>query len=260
MGRTRIRELAQRRSTLGVISPIAEPSLVESLALLGFDFIVLDLEHGISSDADCAVAIRSAHLAGISALARIPVSDTSRMSRILDAGADGIVLPRLRTEGEMSAVVQALHFPPLGRRGMAAAYVSSHGFAETDGAFLATLENDLLIVAQIEDREAIELLPQITAPSVGVLVVGVRDLSISLGVAGAYDAPEVLRAVEAVKRFAQETGRITGMVARSPQHAAQLGAATEPTMIFVALSAVLKHGSQAFIPKHGETDGGVRES
>lgn len=173
----------------------------------GFHFLFVDLEHGPLSCA-MAVDIAAAGLhAGVPALVRVPGKDSPEIARLLDGGAQGIVVPHVDTPEEARAVATACKYPPLGRRsffGLQPAF----GYQRTPVQDAMALANpQVLSVVMLESPEALRNLHAIAAvPGVDVLMIGCNDLSMELGMAGQLDHP----AMQAARRDVVAACRLHG--------------------------------------------------
>lgn len=177
--------LAEGFSAAGLFVMVAHPAIVEIAGLSGFDFVVVDTEHGPASTESVEHLVRAADTVGVSCLVRVPTKGFAQMQRALDAGAAGIVAPHVASRADAEALVAAVRYPPEGRRGFAGTARSGrYGFAPRQ----AVLDDgdELLAVAQIEDAEALDRLDEIAGtPGLNAVLVGPSDLSVSLGVRGA---------------------------------------------------------------------------
>lgn len=174
-----------RAQVAGLFVMVADPAIVEIAGLAGFDFVVLDTEHGPASAESVEHLLRAADTVGVSCVVRVPSRGFAQIQRALDAGAAGIVAPHVGSRADAEALVAAVRYPPVGRRGFAGTARSGrYGFVPRqevlDGG------DDLLVVAQIEDAEALDTLGEIVGtPGLNAVLVGPSDLSVSLGVSGA---------------------------------------------------------------------------
>lgn len=203
--RTRIRN---GESLLGAFVMIPSPAVVEMLGYSGFDFAIIDSEHGASSTESIENQIRAAEASGISAIVRTVGMTAGEVLRILDAGAEGIVVPHVKTEADAQALVAAAHYAPRGIRGMATtARAGRHGLTGVADHIANALERTL-VIPQIEDAEA---LPNVRAiaglDGVDALFIGPADLSMSLGQPGNPGHPDVVKAIDGAVSDIKSTGR-----------------------------------------------------
>jgi len=203
--RTRIRN---GETLLGAFVMISSPAVVEMLGYAGFDFAIIDSEHGASSLEAIENQIRAAEASGISPLVRTVGMTAGEILRVLDAGAEGIVVPHVKTRADASAIVAASHYPPRGIRGMATtARAGRHGMVSV-AEHIANAAERTLVIPQIEDAEA---LPNVKAiadvDGVDALFIGPADLSMSLGHPGNPGHPDVVSAIDGVVRDIRSAGR-----------------------------------------------------
>ncbi|HUZ17243.1 MAG TPA: aldolase/citrate lyase family protein [Spirochaetia bacterium] len=181
----------------------------------GLDFFMFDLEHGsfsLESVADAAAAARSA---GISCFARVPELSKAWVSRILDCGCTGVMVPMIESVEQAQKLAGWAKFAPIGYRGMGSAgghtdYASIP--APATGDFMQTQNESTLAIAQIETKRAIEEIDKIASvPGIDVLLIGPNDLAVSLGISGDLQNPKLVQSVEAVAAAASKHGKIFGM-------------------------------------------------
>lgn len=205
--------LAAGRLCLGASVTFTDPSVTEALCDSA-DFIWIDTEHramNLESVTGHLVAARAGRTA---ALVRVPSSDIGHVKPVLDAGAPGIIVPQVRSAGEVRRVVDACRYPPMGDRGFGPHRPSNYGRAlSTDfDAYVETMNRDLFVSVQIEHIEACRELDAIAAiPGLDSLVIGPVDLSGSMGVLGQLDHPEVVAAMERIIDVGHEAGLSIGM-------------------------------------------------
>jgi 4-hydroxy-2-oxoheptanedioate aldolase len=215
----------------GVSVMIPSPQLVEMLGAYGFDWVLLDCEHGTLTLESVELMTMAAEAAGMTAIARPMSNSAAHILQVLDRGVRGVQVPHVRNAGEARAAVDAVKYHPLGRRSLAAgtraAAYDAHG-SLADHVRSANAQT--LIAAQIEDREALEHLDEILAvEEIDVFFVGPSDLSQSMGHPGNPKAPEVAKAIDDCLARICAAGRVPGM----PATADQLGAALDKGVRYI---------------------------
>lgn len=173
-----------------------QPSVMQALKNAGYDFATIDMEHGVFDYESVADLSRFGRHIGITPLVRVPDKQYPFIARALDVGAQGIMVPRLRSAEEVREVVNVVKYPPFGERGCSfgRGHTDFHG-GQLPENMQAANEETLLIV-QVETRGAIDAIEEIAAiTGVDVLLIGPTDLSIDLGVAGQLDAPALIEAI-----------------------------------------------------------------
>jgi 4-hydroxy-2-oxoheptanedioate aldolase len=217
---------------LGLGSPLS----AELLGRAGYDWLVVDLEHGAATESDLLAHLTAIEGTGAAALVRPQSGERLRIGRSLDLGAEGVVVPRLDTADQVREAVTFLRYPPAGQRGVAlltrGARLGSVGHGE-----VATLNDDIVGIIQIETPPALEAVDEIAAiDGVDVLFVGPADLSHSLGVPGQFTDPTYLAALRAVVAACQAHGKATGILLYDP---ASFGPHLEMGFTFIGLGADL---------------------
>jgi len=211
-GMTLKEKLAAGRPILGLSLMFDCPPLVEMAGAMGFDWVLLDCEHGALEIGNLEPMISAAEASGVAPIVRPPSNSPELILRALDRGAAGLQCPHVMNADEARAIVAAAKYHPLGERGLAVGTRSSrYGMRESVTDYIARANRDTLICVQIEHADALPHIEAIAAvPGVDVVFVGAMDLSQSLGFPGATDAPEVAAAVEDALRRITAAGAIAG--------------------------------------------------
>lgn len=207
------RALKSGEAVIGTMAnEVKSPGLALMCAAAGFDFLFIDTEHGTYSLAQTGALIQMCRQVGIVPLVRVPDLAYHLIARVLDAGAMGVMVPRIETEKQVEAMVSYMRYPPLGVRGSGGGGRTEYGLAGGSTAELVErLNNETLIVAQIERKAAIENIEAIAAvPGLDVCLIGPVDLSISLGVPGELDHPLVQDAIQKVVDACASRGIASG--------------------------------------------------
>ncbi|WP_102958173.1 HpcH/HpaI aldolase family protein [Mangrovicella endophytica] len=203
---------------LATFSILRSAESVEIVALAGFDAIILDLEHGPYGVETLGPLILAAHARGIHAIARVLKNDAAMIGAVLDAGADGVLVPQVSTPTEAQAVVAAARFAPEGARG-ANSWVRAAGFNGTPEWF-ARANAEVAVIVMIEGRTGADNAEAIMAtPSLDGVFLGPVDLSHALGVPGQIDHPLVLDKMTGVIDEAKRHSLATAVFAPTPQGA-----------------------------------------
>ena len=203
--------LAAGRATLGTFLGTASPIAAEVCAAAGFDWLLLDLEHGSGGEEQVGATVPAAAAYGVPTVVRVESDARIRIGRVLDAGAAGVMLPRLDTPEQVSAAIRHLYYPPRGDRGVAT-YNRACRFGLDPGA-LDRADDEVVGVVQIESARAVAAAEEIAAiDGVDVLFVGPRDLSHDLGVPGQVTAPKFLDALNQVRLASHKHGKACGLL------------------------------------------------
>ncbi|OWW00446.1 aldolase/citrate lyase family protein [Rhizobium sp. R693] len=168
---------------------IPDPLFVNHLAQEAFDAIVLDMQHGVWDIGSATIGIGQGRLAGKPVLARIPVGDFASASRLLDAGASGIIAPMINSAADAAALAKATKYPPVGERSWGPTLAMNHtGLCAAE--YLAKANEQTVAIAMIETRAALDAADEIMrVDGIDGIFVGPSDLSIALS-DGAKVAPD----------------------------------------------------------------------
>lgn len=187
---------------IGTWMSLSSPAVAEIMASSGFDLVVIDLEHSVISIAEAGDLIRVIELAGSAPIVRVSSNDRVQIKRVLDAGAEGIIIPMITNEDEVLAAADSMFFPPNGNRGVGLGRAQKYGpgFRE----YFQGCRERLTLIAQIEHRDALSNLEQIFGSGlVDGYIVGPYDLSCSLGVPGQFEHPDLLSAMARINESAK---------------------------------------------------------
>jgi 4-hydroxy-2-oxoheptanedioate aldolase len=202
------------------INRVTEPWLSEVAGRLGFDLVWLDMEHrafGYEVIDRLSVACRAS---GIDLMVRILKTGYSSPMRVLECGAQGLMVPHCRSAKEAREWVEWVRYAPLGRRGFDNAGADGN-YALTDPVeYMKQSNAETFLVLQIEDREAVECVEKIAqVAGVDLLFVGPADLSLSYGVPMQFDHPQIQQAIDRVACAAAQAGKWWGIVTESAEAA-----------------------------------------
>ena len=196
-----------------------DPGLAELLALQGFDFLVLDAEHGTMEPRECENMVRAAELRGVTPVVRVPANTPPVILRFMDTGAQGVQIPLAASADDADAAVSAVKYWPRGSRGLTGVRAASYG-QEPLADYVVRANEQTLVVVQIETREALVHVPEIAAvDGVDVVFVGPTDLSHALGVPGQVSHPLVEEAYETVARGVAGSPAALGALVRDADDA-----------------------------------------
>ena len=209
--------LAEGKTPIGVfLIEFRQTSVLQILAGCGFDFVVIDNEHGVFSIESIAELSRAARLFDLTPIVRIPDHAYPWIAQALDAGAQGIMAPRIETPAQVAGVVRSMKYPPVGARGNAQGIGYLDFRSGPVSEVLARVNEETFLIVQVETRAAVENLEAIMAtPGVDAALVGPNDLSIALGVPGQTDGPEVRAVIERVIEVGRKTGTASAVHMRN---------------------------------------------
>lgn len=182
----------------GLLNSIPAPLLVEMIGYAGYDFVILDLEHAGVNPQTLENMIRAAEGCGLTPLVRVAGVEPKTILRVLDAGAQGIVVPCVQDGEQARQAVLASRYHPLGERGISGGRTTGFGTLGLQD-YMALANREIMVVAMIEDRAGVENIDAIAAvPGIDMILEGAVDLSQSLGVPGQMQHPEVQSAIRRV--------------------------------------------------------------
>jgi 2-keto-3-deoxy-L-rhamnonate aldolase RhmA len=209
-----------------LVTELRLPSLPIRLASAGFDFFVIDMEHGSLDTSHAADMIASARLSKIAPLVRPPSPIREHLSKLLGLGAAGVMVPNVETAEQATRIVRATKYPPEGTRGFAA-HPAQVDFEEMSVAELARVSNETtFVMMQIESQLGVDNVSDILdVEGVDAVLIGPGDLSLNLGMPGEYDHPEFVNAVQSVFAAAREHSVVAGIHCHTPEFARQWRAA-----------------------------------
>lgn len=201
------KRLAAGQVTIGSWITLAHPGIAEIMARSGFDWLTIDLEHSVITIREAEELIRVISLCEVPPLVRLTSNDVDQIKRVMDAGAHGVIVPMVNSKSDAERAVQAVHYPPFGKRGVGLA--RAQGYGTTFADYRQWLLEEAVVVVQIEHIDALNHLEQIlTVPGVNAYIIGPYDLSASMGIPGEFDHPRLIEAIEKI--------RVTGLTLGIP--------------------------------------------
>lgn len=204
--------LMQGDTLMGSFVSTGYPVNVELMGLAGFDYLIIDLEHGMGSERDVLSQLHALDHTPAIPVVRVESHDKQRVHRLLDLGVQGIMFPRVETAEQARACVASMRYPPDGVRGVATV-VRAAGYGDHFTSHRSESMTHLLPILQIETEEGVKNVEEIAAvDGVGVLYVGPMDLSTSLGVFRQYDHPIFLDALDKTLAAARRHNRVAGIL------------------------------------------------
>jgi 2-keto-3-deoxy-L-rhamnonate aldolase RhmA len=213
---------------------LASSITVEMAGLAGFDWVLIDLEHGVGDQESLVSQVQAAAATSAAPIVRIAWNDLVRFKRVLDLGVSGVMVPYVQTADEARAAVRAMRYPPEGVRGVAS-LTRSTGFGPGFDEYFKRANRELVTIVQIETPASLEHVNEIAAvDGVDVLFIGPLDLSTAMGIQGQYDNPRFLDAVDAVTAAARDNGKASGTLILAPE---TLQPMIDRGMTFVAMGS-----------------------
>jgi 2-keto-3-deoxy-L-rhamnonate aldolase RhmA len=195
----------------GTFLNLGSPLVAEVLALSGFEWLLVDLEHGMRSEEALIGQLLAGAAHDVPMLVRVESPQRIRVGHVLDLGAEGVMFPRIDTPEEAREAVSHLWYPPKGDRGVAG-YNRGRQFGG-DGRETSDVNDAILGIVQIETLSALENVSSIAAvPGVDVLFVGPSDLSTAMGIPGQFDEPQFVEALDKVVEAARKVNVAAGIL------------------------------------------------
>lgn len=193
------RKVKNGETALGCFIGLYSPALAEIAGYAGFDFVVIDNEHGSFSWGEVEHMIQACESAEVVPFVRVPSSDPVYILKALDRGAKGIHVPQVQTAEEAEKIVKAAHYPPGGTRGAAYSIRAAKYGLGGGSAYLEQSNEDVFIAVHIESPGAVKEVEGIIASGVDMVYIGPTDLSVSAGRAkeGASH-PDVVQMIQTV--------------------------------------------------------------
>jgi 2-keto-3-deoxy-L-rhamnonate aldolase RhmA len=218
-----------------IVSEVRNPNIAYILAQCGFEFFIIDNEHGAYSSETVSDMIAAARGAGISVIVRIPEIRRESILKPLDSGAAGLLVPQVNTQREAEEVIRHSKYPPAGNRGVGLRRAHSL-YARVDAAeYLQKANEDTLIAVQAESQQAIENIDEIASvEGVDCVFVGPFDLSVSLGIPGQVNHPREVKAIDKILDACRNHQKVGGILMFDAEMLTQW---IEKGMRFVAYSS-----------------------
>lgn len=211
-------KLAAGERVYGCFIQTSSPEIVEMIALAGFDFALLDSEHGPLSAETTYRLILAAEARGIEPFVRVGERERQTVLKFLDVGASGIMTPQVNTAFEAKSAIEGTKFATTGSRGLAGMRTFDFGMNGSLDTFVEPLNDRVLNMIQFENVATLdELDAMLAVPGLDVLFVGPSDLAQSLGHPGEPGHPDVTRVADDVVARCKAAGVKTGTVAYTPQ-------------------------------------------
>ena len=196
----------------GVSVMFPSPQVVEMVGKLGFDWVLIDCEHGSTSPESVEMMAMAAEVTGITPIARPLSNTTEAILKVMDRGAMGVQVPHVNTADDARRAVEAVKYHPQGVRGLAAgSRPANYGFGISMSDYVVEANRETLVCVQLEEAEAIQNIDEILeVDGVDVFFVGPSDLSQSLGLPGKSDVPEVREVINGAFASIKSAGKVSG--------------------------------------------------
>ena len=238
-------KIARGETALGVWLQMAQPSIAEIASLVGYDCLILDNEHGHGSLDTTVHMMRAAQAGNATCMVRCPGSDGDYMKRVLDSGAEALMIPMVESAAQAKAIVDACRYPPQGRRGYSAPTVRASGYGMAADYAKRANEN-LLICVQIESDKAADKAEAIAAvDGVDLVFIGVADLSGSIGLLEQPGHAKVDAQIAKAEKGIRKAGKPMGTIPRPGHSLTDLAAEGYAFVAGLADAYLIRAGMQA---------------
>ena len=246
-------KLAAGEPALGLSVMIPSPQLVEMAGGVGFDWVLIDCEHGTITLETVELMIMAAEASGVTPIVRPRSNNGQDLLEVMDRGAAGVQVPHVVDGAAARAAVEAVKFHPLGHRGLAAGTrASGYGYRGSASDFVAQANRETLVCIQIEDKAAVDNINGILEiEGVDVFFIGPSDLSQSMGYPGNPKAEPVAKAIDHTLKAIVAAGKTPGMPATTENVAATVNRGVRyiythlPTLLSAAGGQYLQAGRGA---------------
>ena len=209
-------KLAAGDTVVGCFLRHAAADLAEYLALLGWDFLVFDGEHGSVTSRDVSNLARAVELHGVTPIARVPTNLPHPILRFLDAGAQGVHVPWVNTAEDAERALQSVKYHPRGVRGLASNRGGDYGLSLPMGEVVELTNRETLTAIHIETIAAVDAIEEyVKIDDLDVLFLGPTDLSQSMGLVGRKDHPRLLAAMDRVASVVTGSDKTLGLFVSS---------------------------------------------
>lgn len=218
---TNWKQALNERTLYGCFVTYGLADLAEVTAMMGFDFLLLDNEHGVMEQSTLVDMVRASQCRGVPAVVRCTMKEYDHIQKALDFGANGVQLPLVNTAEDARRVVDMANYFPQGHRGTAyLPRAARYGMMEDKQAYLKQANESKLLVCQVETRQAVENLDDILAvEGIDVYFIGPGDLAASYG--EPTGSPKMLEITEKIIRRIVAAGKVAGYYVGTPEAAKQ---------------------------------------
>ncbi|HYM13398.1 MAG TPA: aldolase/citrate lyase family protein [Bryobacterales bacterium] len=214
-------KIAANRALIGTFLEIPAPAIVEICGLAGFDFLIVDEEHGPFSRESTGEMIRAAGGTSVSPVVRVRENTPAAIQAALDLGAVAVQIANVSCREEAERACEAARFYPRGKRGLNPYVRAASHFAEETAEYLKSANEDIVVIVQIEGADAVRNLDSIlSVDGLDMVFLGPYDLSQSLGIPGQLDHPLLAQNMRQVADMAAKAGVVVGTFADSADRAA----------------------------------------
>lgn len=214
------KRMAAGEAVFGIFINSGSTIACEAAGLSGFDFVMIDSEHGPTATLDNRDLIAAAEYRDTVPIVRVSNGSYDMILRTLDVGAHGVMVPQVNSREQAEAVVEAALYTPKGSRGVATTRAGDYGFFQPLSEYFRQANERNLVIVQCENVKAVPHLEQICAvPGIDVVFVGPYDLSASMGTPGKVDYESIRQVADLVLEKTAENGKYAGIFTKNAQEA-----------------------------------------
>lgn len=248
-------KLLDGKVVAGAMITFPSPPIVEMLGLMGYDWVLIDNEHGSVTIDTAEDMIRAAELTGVAPIVRPVANRADVIAPFLDRGAWGVQVPHVNTRAEAEAAVAACKYFPEGQRGIfSGGRPADYGLAGNTAEYAKEANANTLVCLMLEEVEAIENIDEIvTVKGVDVLFIGSGDLSQSMGYTGQQAHPEVQALMEKGVKRIREAGIVAGV--SCPDALVQKFIGLGVQYFHGSVGRYLQTGAEAYLKNMRKTEG-----
>ena len=241
------RKLLAGEPAFGVSVMFPSPHVVDIVGRLGFDWVLIDCEHGSISLESVELMVMAAETAGVTPIARPSVNSFEAIGQLMDRGVMGVQVPHVNTAEDARRAVESVKYHPMGERGLAAGVrAANYGYGMSMSDYAQQSNAETLVCVQIEEGEAVRNVDKIVqVEGVDVFFVGPSDLSQSLGYPGRPDAPVVREAMDGVFATVAAEGKVSGSAGNASAHRRYMDQGV--TYLYTHLTTLLSSAASNFL-------------
>lgn len=197
-----------------MLSEVSNPNIVRILKTVGFEYIIVDCEHGYFDFSQIANIISVGNGFGMPIIIRIPAIEREFITKVLDMGADGLLVPMVSTEQEAEMVVKFAKYSPVGMRGLSTTRAHTNYNPPPLKEYIKIANDRTIIFVQIETKQGVENADKIAAVNgIDAVMIGPNDLAMDYGTPGILDSDSMMKAVSHIVRVSNSAGKASGMIA-----------------------------------------------
>jgi len=229
-----VNNLFKNSIPIGSWLQIGNPEFTSMMIQSGFDFLVIDMEHGSISEGDLPTILQVFKGTNCTPMVRVANNDSIFIRRALDLGAKGIIVPGVKSKEDVIKAENAIYYPPKGERGIG--YSKANNYGKGFKEYFESSNNDILFIVQIEHGVAVKNIDEIfSSKNIDSYIIGPYDLTGSMGIVGEFDNPDYVQNLDIIKKSAVKNRIRSGIHVVNPE-INQLNTAINEGYEFIAYS------------------------